>query len=204
MTHTLHRRGEKEELLQDFPMLALVAQRFNEQGARPKLQRIAEIMLKHSDINFGDCRVNKFTTPVEEIKDNLSVVAHVVFRDKESLTACMRELKEADQGISVIVSGCFEAVEECCQKAGIKPHLTEFSLGVHGRTELLPEEPVLEILTMCGHAMVAKNQVTHLLERIRKGKITPEEAGQELAKPCVCGIFNPERAARLLGRLAGV
>ena len=37
-----------------------------------------------------------------------------------------------------------------------------------------------------------------ILEMLENGKITAEEAAQELSKPCVCGIFNPVRAARLL------
>ena len=202
MTHTLHRRGDRDDLLQDYPMLAHVAMGYNDKGAGDRLRKIADIMLKYTDLNFGDPPANRYSASVEQVYDGLDKVVHCVFRDKESLTACMKELKELDAGISVIVSGCFDAVEECCDKAGIKWHLQEQSLGIHGATDKLPAEPYLEILTMCGHAMVAKNQVDHLIGRINKGKISFEQAGQELAKPCVCGIFNPERAARLLKGMA--
>ena len=40
----------------------------------------------------------------------------------------MKELKEKKIGISVVVSGLFDEVFECCQKAGIKPPLIEFAL----------------------------------------------------------------------------
>lgn len=202
MTHTLHRRGDRESLLQDFPMLAIVARGHNDQDANEKLRKIAEIMLQHTDLNFGDgVTGSKYTAPVREIIANQKVLTHVLFRDKASLTACMKALKEADLGVSVVVSGCFDAVHECCEEAGIQWHLTELSLGIHGNKARLPSEPYLEILTMCGHAMVAKNHVDYLLDQVKKGKISCEEAGRELAKPCLCGIFNPERAAKLLDRM---
>jgi hypothetical protein len=31
-----------------------------------------------------------------------------------------------------------------------------------------------------------------------------EKAAIELAKPCLCGIFNPERAAKLLKKIASL
>ncbi|MBW2148276.1 MAG: hypothetical protein JRI22_14765 [Deltaproteobacteria bacterium] len=204
MTHTLHRRGDRESLLEDFPILAHVAKGYNDENANERLRKISEIMMKHSDLNFGDGVVgDKYTTSIDNILAHLKVGTHTVFKDKESLTSCLKELKEADAGISVVVSGCFDVVHECCKEAGIRWHLTEYSLGVHGNTDLLPPEPYLEILTMCGHAMVAKNHVDHLIRQIKKGNISYEDAGRELAKPCLCGIFNPLRAAKILRKMAG-
>jgi hypothetical protein len=34
--------------------------------------------------------------------------------------------------------------------------------------------------------------------QVKKGMKTLEEAAAELAKPCMCGVFNPERAKDLL------
>jgi hypothetical protein len=42
-----------------------------------------------------------------------------------------------------------------------------------------------------------------MLEDIKKKKISAAEAAIELAKPCLCGIFNPDRAAKLLTKMAG-
>jgi hypothetical protein len=50
--------------------------------------------------------------------------------------------------------------------------------------------------------MVASNLVTSLIEEIKAGERSPEDAGKELAKVCECGIFNPVRAAELLRGLA--
>jgi hypothetical protein len=145
--------------------------------------------------------VNKYKNDVDEILKKMRVVTHAVFKDKESLTACMKELKETDLGISIFVSGCFDVVDECCKAAGIQWLLTEYSLGVHGRTDRLPPKPYLGILTMCAHAMVAKNHIDHLIRQIKKRKISYEDAGRELAKPCLCGIFNPKRTANLLRKM---
>ena len=204
MTHTLHRAGSRRSLSNDFPILAHVARGFNDQGSQEKLRRISEIFIKYTDLNFGCLTLgNRYSTSIPEIMKKIKVGCHAVFRDNESLTACMKELKQADIGLSIVVSGCFDIIKECCKKEYIKWHLTEYSLGIHGKTELLPSEPYLEIITMCGHSMVAKAHIDYLVKQIKKGKISYEDAGIGLAKPCVCGIFNPERAANILRRIVG-
>ncbi len=204
MTHTLHRTGDLESLREDFPMLAHVARGFNDKDAGPKLKQIAQIMTKYTDLHFGDCKVgNKYTMDPAEIMDKLTVGCQVVFKDKESLIACLKELKEKDIGISIVVSGLFDEVFDCCQKAGIKPPLIEFALGIHGNKKKLWPPEILDFVTMCGHGLVSGNLVKRMVENIKKNKITVEKAAIELAKPCLCGIFNPHRAAKLLSKLAG-
>ena len=136
MTHTLHRTGDIESLKEDFPMLTHVARGYNDIGAGERLKQMAEIARKYTDLNFGDCKVaNKFMMPPEQIMEKHTVGWQVVFKDKKSLIACMKELKEKNIGISVVVSGLFDEVFECCQKAGINPPLIEFALGIHGNKE---------------------------------------------------------------------
>lgn len=202
MTHTLHRTGDLQSIKEDFPMLAHVARGFNDQGASPRLKQIALTMTKHSDLHFGDCKVgNKYQMDPMEIMDKLTVGCQVVFKDKESLIACMKELKEKDQGISIVVSGFFGDVIECCHKAGLKPPLIEFALGIHGNTKRLWPPEILDFVTMCGHGLVSGRLVKRMAEDIKKKKITVEKAAIELAKPCLCGIFNPDRAAKLLKKM---
>jgi hypothetical protein len=54
---------------------------------------------------------------------------------------------------------------------------------------------------MCGHGLVSGRLVKRMVADIKKKKITPEKAALELAKPCLCGIFNPHRAAKLLTKM---
>jgi hypothetical protein len=205
MTHTLHRTGDLQTIKEDFPMLAHVARGFNDQGASPRLKQIALTMTKHTDLHFGDCKVgNKYQMDPAEIMDKLSVGCQVVFKDKESLIACMKELKEKDQGISIVVSGLFDEVFDCCNKAGLKPPLIEFALGVHGNIKRLWPPEILEFVTMCGHGLVSGRLVKRMVEDIKKNKTTVEKAAIELAKPCLCGIFNPYRAGKLLQKMIGM
>ena len=55
---------------------------------------------------------------------------------------------------------------------------------------------------MCGHGMVSVNLIKKAVEKVKNGKLTSEKAAENLFKPCMCGIFNPHRAAKLLERLA--
>jgi hypothetical protein len=50
--------------------------------------------------------------------------------------------------------------------------------------------------------MVASNLVKSLVDDLKAGQVTADEAGKELAKQCACGIFNPARAAELLQAMA--
>ena len=71
-------------------------------------------------------------------------------------------------------------------------------MGVWGRTDRLPDKPVMEITTMCGHGMVAAELVERKAREVRRHQVTAQAAARQLAGACVCGIFNGERAARLL------
>ena len=113
----------------------------------------------------------------------------------------LHELKEAELGTSVVVSGLVEVTDQLCQQVGLKMHTVEFSGGIHGKLELLPERPILEISTMCGHGLVASNLVKEMIRQVKRGKKAVEEAAIVLAKPCQCGVFNTKRAEELLKKL---
>jgi hypothetical protein len=121
-----------------------------------------------------------------------------VFTDYDVAASVLKELAEADLGISVVVSGVMDGIVEMCRTSGLKIHTSEHSAGILGKTEKLPDEPILEITTMCGHALVAANLVQEMVRGVKKGKKTVEEAAVELAKPCMCGVFNPKRAEQVL------
>ena len=108
-------------------------------------------------------------------------------------------IKWSDLGISVVVSGPFEPVKQCCKGVGLEPHTVEYSLGVLGKTDTLPPKEVTDVATMCGHGMVAYGLIESTIEEIRTGRTTENDASLELSRQCVCGVFNPVRACRLLG-----
>ena len=205
MTHTLHRQGTKESLDKDYIFLCMAAKGYNEDGADEKMREFLRIRMRHNPVNAGDMRSgNMFNSKMDDILSKVSStsIVHGVFTDSDTATKVLQELKDADLGMSVVVSGPFDSVDCICEKAGLKPHSLDYSGGIWGNTKKLPAKEVQEVTTMCGHAMVASNLVKSLVDDIKAKRTTAEEAGKELAKQCACGIFNPARAAELMQNMA--
>jgi hypothetical protein len=205
MTHTLHRRGSEGSLRKDYVLLCMAAKGINEKGSEEKMREFLKINLRHNPVNIGDMRTgNMYNIPVDQIIEKITStsIVHGVFIDQETVTKVLKDLKEADLGMSVVVSGPFNCVGEMCKAVGLTPHSVDYSGGIWGRSDRLPPDDILEITTMCGHAMVASSLVTSLADEMKSGKKSAKEAGKELAKVCECGIFNPTRAAALLKEMA--
>jgi len=204
MTHTLHRRGTAESLSEDYVLIMLRAVGINDSGYLPKVQEFLRIALRHNPVNIGsEMKGSLYEFKPEEIIAGAKGDSHVVFDNPQALAAFLRDLKEADLGLSVVVSGIFENVDECLEKAGLKHHTANFSLGIWGKTEKLPGDDILEITTMCGHAMISTSLVEAMVAEIKAGRKTAEEATRVLTPNCTCGVFNPIRAAKLLAAMAG-
>jgi len=126
-----------------------------------------------------------------------------VLNNKKELTSYLKKLKERKKkaGISVVVSGLFDEVNDCLKKLDLSPHTVLFSLGYFGKIELLPKEDVLEISTMCGHHMISPRLIEKLANDIKHQKITSAEAVRVMARQCVCGAFNKARACKLIEAL---
>ncbi|MBM4448504.1 MAG: hypothetical protein FJ015_04620 [Chloroflexi bacterium] len=203
MTHTLHRRGTRESLSEDYVMLCLPAVGVNNEGHAPKLKKFLEIATKYDPVNIGTIKLgNMYSHSKEEVVKAAEAVVHAVFVKQGQVADVLKDLEKADLGMSVVVSGIFEKVDECLKKAGLKHHTANFSLGIWGKTERLPSNEILEVTTMCGHAMVAANLVREMVKEIKAGTKTPEDAAKVLAPQCACGIFNPARAAKLMAAMA--
>ena len=203
MTHTLHRRGTAESLSKDFVVMTLRAMGFNQDGYLPKCQEFLRIALLHNPVNIAsEMKGNIFEFPTDDIIAEANGDSFAVFDNPVDLTEFLKEVKEADLGLSVVVSGIFEKVDECFEKAGLKHHTANFSLGIWGKQDPLPDNDILEITTMCGHGMIPANLVGVLVNEIREGRRTPDVAARILAPNCSCGIYNPIRAAELLEAVA--
>ena len=201
MTHTLHRQGSLEDLKGDFVVFSMACQSVNAKGSAPKIRRVFEIIEKHGPVNFGDVKTGPIVKATKEamlenFQENSYV--HFVFTDRETVGRVLKELREADVGLSVVVSGIVGEVEQLCHQAGLKMHTVEFSGGIYGKTDRLPAGPVLEVTTLCGHGLISANLVKSLADQVKKGKKTARDAALELAKQCQCGVFNPVRAEKLI------
>ncbi len=51
---------------------------------------------------------------------------------------------------------------------------------------------------MCGHGMVSANYAQKMLLMVKEGRVSAERAAGYMSKFCVCGVFNPSRAKRIL------
>ena len=205
MTHTLHRRGTKHSLKTDYIVFGITAQQFNGKGSAPVLRKFFDIVAKHRPNNMGDMRQGSMLSVISlapGVRDNS--IVHAVFNDVAVLEKAVHDLKEADLGISIVISSLCEDVAKVADKLGVKLHTQEVSLGIHGNIKRLPPEDFLHVTTQCGHGMIAANLVKHMVERIKKGKITPHAAAEELCKQCTCGVGNIRRTEALLKDMAGV
>jgi hypothetical protein len=217
MTNTLHRFGAAEDLQDDYIVFAMAARGINDAGAPPKLRTFLRMALRHGPVNLGNAVGGGIYRPAARLNplahwhrperlDPEAVVesidtcttAAAVFDDPAKLEAFLRDVREADLGLSVNVSALTQQARTCCEGAGITRHSVEYSLGFHGDLNRLPERHVLELSTMCGHGMVSHNLARKMMDWVREGRRTPREAASYLARFCTCGIFNPTRAVRIL------
>jgi hypothetical protein len=49
--------------------------------------------------------------------------------------------------------------------------------------------------------MVSASLANKMVDWVREGRRTPEEAATYMTRFCSCGVFNPSRAERLLGSI---
>lgn len=206
MSHSLHRSGPPQTLQDDWVVLAMSAKGVNKDGSASRLRRFLEIALRHDPVNWGDiCQGSYGSGAGEELLAGVrdESVVHAVFVSENKAASFLDELRREDLGVSVVVSGLFDAVRRAAGRAGLEPHTIAVSLGVLGRVERLPPPEVLDLTTMCGHGLVSPNLIRDVVHRIRQGVLTAEDAGRRLARPCICGIFNQARAARCLKKMAG-
>jgi len=196
MTHTLHREGVKKDS-KDYVFLAMVEG--NDPQKLENLSDLFKIILKHKPINYTGKAL--FPDPANDQLPQIykrTKIGMAVFDKREAMLKALQEIKDRELGVSVVVSGLFSDIGEDCRKLGLPMHTVNYSLGVWGKREKLPDPKVTEITTMCGHGLVSFNLVQSLVKEIRRGKKTLGEAADILAKPCVCGVVNPTRARELL------
>lgn len=198
MTHSLHRFGELQE--RDFVWQVYHAKGINDNNIPEKLAVVLDIVKKLGSENFGDVKTGPIVCTSEEtIKSRLTIQSRLrgVFTSRDQVIRFLQRMKELNLGLSVIVSGKLDEVFAACKEAGLTPHTVNYSIGVFGRVDLLPDEGVLAITSMCGHHMIAASLVEKLKARVKAGKLSAEEAAKRLACLCPCGIFNPVRASAL-------
>ena len=216
MTNTLHRYGRAESFKDDVIIFAIPCKGKNEQGAVDKLKTFLRICARHEPANMGNgdwgsYRPSKELRPTVHWKrdssaDYGSVIEGVtksgtvaaVFETRNKAEACFKDVIDADLGLSVNISTSVEDAKQTGEACGIKRHSIEYSLGFTDPHGHLPNSQTLELATMCGHGMVSFNMAKKMLDMVREGRRTSDQAVTTLARFCPCGVYNPARAKRLL------
>jgi len=204
MTHALHREGGPESLERDYVLFIYPARGFNYKGSAPKVRHMVDLLYQGGPVNMisTSLRRNMYSGVTnEEVLDSITVDGtrvFSVFNDREKLKKALTLLKEADEGISVMVSGVIDRVREISAELGIDPHMVNLSLGISGRTDRLAPLDIREFTTMCGHGVVSPFLVKDMIRRVKTGKISAWDGSVIIAEPCACGIYNPCHSAELL------
>jgi hypothetical protein len=216
VTNTLHRYGSAKSFYDDYIIFAIPCKGVNDQGAVEKLKTFLEICSRHNPVSVGNSELGSYR-PSRKARpsvhwardlhpDHRSVMDAVhslrtvaaVFDGRAKAESCLRDVIAADLGLSVNVAASVEGAREVAAACGIKRHSVEYSLGFSDPHDHLPSGQVLQLSTMCGHGMVSSALAAKMLELVREGRRSPDEAAVTLARFCPCGAFNPVRAKRLL------
>jgi hypothetical protein len=220
VTNTLHRCGSAESLSNDLIVFAIPARGINDTNAVEEQRRFLEIAVKHKPVNLGDASHGALFRPSKNLRpsvhwrrasdpDAQAVIQSVanpttvaaVFDNEDSVVAFISELKQADLGLSINVSARLDQARECARRAGVERHSVEYSLGFFGQTDRMADRGTLELATMCGHGMISTSFVRKLIEWVKQGRRSPEQASTTLARFCSCGVFNPTRACDLFEKI---
>lgn len=216
MTNTLHRYGHSASFVDDYIIFAIPCKSKNDEGSVEKLKSFLRICAKHHPINMGNGNRSSLA-PQKQLKPSVhwkrsqqndweQVIegiikpgtASAVFATEEDANNCFHEVIAADFGLSVNMSTSVENAKMLAGHNNIKRHSVEYSLVVNDPHDHLPNSQIQALATMCGHGMVSFNLAKKMLEMVREGRRTSEQAAATLVRFCPCGIYNPVRARRLI------
>jgi hypothetical protein len=219
MTNTLHRYGDADSLKNDYIVFAIPCRGRNDRDCAPKLRQFLRTALKFHPVNVGDgarggmyrpsvalkptVHWRRDTSPdVDQVIENISgsTTVAAVFDDPAKVSAFVKELQTLDLGLSINISATIAGAQQCCREADLPRHSVEYSLGFMGRTDRLADRHVLELSTMCGHGMISFSFAKKMIDLVKEGRRTPEQASLCMSRLCSCGVYNPVRAGAILDK----
>lgn len=201
MTHSLHRSGDLESQKRDFNWFMYQTKGVNDVGIKPKALAFIAAAEAAGSENWGDVKTGPITRfSSEEIREKITDKSRIrgVFTRREQVIEFLKRIKAQELGQSVVITGVLSEVLPACKETGVTPHSINYSLGVWGKKEKLPDDVTLSITTMCGHHMIPPKFVKHIMKQVETGRMTPEEGATKLSDFCYCGIFNQVRCAEII------
>ncbi len=202
MTHTLYRAGTPESQGEEICWLAYSTKGLNDDNFPETARHLLQAVEESGDVaNWGDTKIGTILTmPGKEIKEKLLKNSRLrgVFSNPRAAVKFLRILKKEELNQSILLSGVITELVRICKAAGVTPCYANMSLGVFGNTSRLTDPRTLSITTMCGHQRIPAKYVQALQHDVDQGKMTAEEAAKKMGGLCMCGVFNPDRAAGIL------
>ncbi|QWA13194.1 hypothetical protein GTU79_11350 [Sodalis ligni] len=202
MTHTLYRAGTPESQGEEICWLAYSTKGLNDDNFPETARHLLRAVEESGDVaNWGDTKIGTILTmPAAEIKARLQKNSRLrgVFSNPRAAVKFLRILKKKELNQSILLSGVITELVRICKEAGVTPCYANMSLGVFGNTSRLTDPKTLSITTMCGHQRIPAKYVRALEHDVDQGRMTAEEAANKMGGICMCGVFNPDRAAGIL------
>lgn len=216
MTNTLHRYGNADSFRDDYIVFAIACKGKNDDGAVERLKTFLAICAKHDPVSIGNSesgsyRPSRALRPSAHWDRDLAAdhqhvldstekqrTVAAVFGSRERAEACLAEMIDAGLGLSINIATSVEGAQQVGEACGIKRHSVEYSLETLDPHDRLPDGQVLQLATMCGHGMVSANLAKKMLDMVREGRRSADQAAVTLARFCTCGVYNPVRAKRLI------
>src|SRR5207244_5070053 len=141
MTNTLHRYGSAESFDDDYIVFAIPARGINDKNAVEQQRRFLEIARKHDPVNMGDAshgamfHSSKDLNPLVHWQRDLSpdvetvlqcvsrpTTVAAVFDTQGKVVAFIKDLRQADLGLSINISAALDKAQECARLAGLERH----------------------------------------------------------------------------------
>ena len=91
----------------------------------------------------------------------------------------------------------------CATTLAWNPTLINLSLGIYGNTELLASEQARQLTSMCGHGLIAASLAEKGIADVACGRMPARDGSLMVGLPCACGLFNLDRAERILAGQSG-
>jgi hypothetical protein len=202
VTHSLHRRPPVSLATQDFVLLLTPSDRFSIRAARRAVTTLLDDVRRAGPVNIGSYGAGSLLGGSDWENVRRAIIQdgrlRCCFASGSELAQLLRVIEGRDLGVSVVVAGTRSHVLDVIGRAGLTPHTENRSCGVYGEGRRDGSGWVDAITSQCGHGMITPQLVKHVASRLSSGEWTEREAIEALARPCVCGIFNPEISARIL------
>src|SRR5512142_3123852 len=118
MTHTLHRSGSIESLRSDYVWLMYQAKGVNDTNIKPKAEEFIAAAEAVGCENWGDVKSGSIVElGVDHVKEHVSDRSRLrgVFTSREQMAGFLRNIKEREVGLSVVISGLLDEVLPACE-----------------------------------------------------------------------------------------